>query len=179
MYTRKDSGYYDHKGRRRPKVGTFYGQAGDDYCRSNAAQNIDTNYITGGIRAFGPGRVGYHFGWEGPSMSIDTACSSSAVAINQACSSLLLRESDMALAGGANLLTNSDYFAGLSRAKFVSSTGPCKTLDETADGYCRADGVASVVLKRYSDAVRDKDNILGVIRSIETNHAGSAISITQ
>jgi acyl transferase domain-containing protein/acyl carrier protein len=173
----ESAGYYDPGGPR-PKFGTFYGQAGDDYRQVNSGQNIDTNYITGGIRAFAPGRVSYYFGWEGPSMNIDTACSSSAVAINQACSSLRLGESDMALAGGVNLLTSSDFFAGLSRAKFISTTGPCKTLDETADGYCRADGAGSVVLKRYEDAFRDNDNIIGIIRSIETGHAGTAISIT-
>ena len=173
----ESAGYYDPGGPR-PKFGTFYGQAGDDYRQVNSGQNIDTNYITGGIRAFAPGRVSYYFGWEGPSMNIDTACSSSAVAINQACSSLRLGESDMALAGGVNLLTSSDFFAGLSRARFISTTGPCKTLDETADGYCRADGAGSVVLKRYEDALRDNDEILGVIRSIETSHAGTAISIT-
>jgi acyl transferase domain-containing protein/acyl carrier protein len=173
----ESAGYYDPGGPR-PKFGTFYGQAGDDYRQVNSGQNIDTNYITGGIRAFAPGRVSYYLGWEGPSMNIDTACSSSAVAINQACSSLRLGESDMALAGGVNLLTSSDFFAGLSRARFISTTGPCKTLDETADGYCRADGAGSVVLKRYKDAIRDRDDIIGVIRSIETGHAGTAISIT-
>jgi len=174
----QDAGYYDTGELPRPKFGTFYGQAGDDYRQVNSGQNIDTNYITGGIRAFAPGRVSYYFGWEGPSMNIDTACSSSAVAINQACSSLRLGECDLALAGGVNLLTSSDFFAGLSRAKFISTTGPCKTLDETADGYCRADGAGSIVVKRYQDALRDNDNILGVIRSIETAHAGTAISIT-
>ena len=96
----------------------------------------------------------------------------------EAISSLRLKECDVALAGGANLLTCSDMFAGLSRARFVSSTGPCKTFDESADGYCRADATATVVLKRFNDAVRDKDKILGVIRSIETHHAGTAISLT-
>jgi acyl transferase domain-containing protein/acyl carrier protein len=174
----QDAGYYDPGSVLRPKFGTFYGQAGDDYRQVNSGQNIDTNYITGGIRAFAPGRVSYYFGWEGPSVNIDTACSSSAVAINQACLSLRLNNCDMALAGGVNLLTSSDFFAGLSRARFLSTTGPCKTLDETADGYCRGDGAGSIVIKRYQDALRDNDNILGVIRSIETAHAGTAISIT-
>jgi acyl transferase domain-containing protein len=174
----QDAGYSDFGSKHRPKFGTFYGQAADDYRQVNSGQNIDTNYVTGGIRAFAPGRVSYYFGWEGPSMSIDTACSSSAVAINQACSSLRLGECDMALAGGVNLLTSSELFAGLSRARFVSTTGPCKTLDDTADGYCRGDGAGSIVIKRYRDALRDNDNVLGVIRSIETAHAGTAISIT-
>ena len=175
----ESAGYYDKDDQDvRPRNGTFYGVAGDDYRQVNSGQDVDINYITGGTRAFGPGRVSYHFGWEGPSMSVDAACSASAVAIHQAISSLRLKECDTALAGGANLLTCSDMFAGLSRAKFVCSTGPCKTFDETADGYCRADATATVVLKRFGDAVRLKDNILGVIKSIETHHAGTAISLT-
>ena len=175
----ESAGYYDNGDPNiRPMNSTFYGVAGDDYRQVNSGQDVDTNFITGGTRAFGPGRVNYYFGWKGPSMSIDTACSASAVAIHQAISSLKLKECDVALAGGANLLTCSDMFAGLSRAKFVCSTGPCKTFDETADGYCRADATATVVLKRLSDALRDKDNILGIIRSIGTNHAGTAISLT-
>lgn len=175
----ESSGYYDNGDQAtRPMNGTFYGVAGDDYRNANSSQDIDTNYITGGIRAFGPGRVSYYLGWEGPSMSVDTACSASGVAIHQAITSLRLRECDLALAGGTNLLSCSDLFAGLSRANFVSATGSCKTFDETADGYCRADGFASVVLKRFTDAVQDKDNILGVIRSVETHHAGTAISLT-
>ncbi|KAK5630376.1 hypothetical protein RRF57_006091 [Xylaria bambusicola] len=173
------AGYYDAgDSSSRPKNGTFYGVAGDDYRQANSSQDVDINYITGGTRAFGPGRVSYYFGWEGPSMSIDTACSASAVAMHQAITSLRRKECDVALSGGANLLTCSDMFAGLSRARFVNRTGPCKTFDETADGYCRADGFATVVFKRLGDAIRDKDNILGVIRSVGTNHAGTAISLT-
>ena len=160
-------------------VGTYYGQGGDDYRQVNSGQDVDINYITGGIRAFGPGRVSHHFGWKGPSMTVDTACSASAVAIHQACSALKMGECDMALAGGANLLTCSDMFAGLSRASFLSQTGSCKTWDESADGYCRADAVATIVLKRVDNALKDGDNILGVIRSIATNHAADAVSITQ
>ncbi|KAJ8133084.1 hypothetical protein O1611_g542 [Lasiodiplodia mahajangana] len=175
----ESAGYYDTgDSDSRPRNGTFYGVAGDDYRQANSSQDVDINYITGGTRAFGPGRVSYYFGWEGPSMSVDTACSASAVAMHQAITSLRRRECDVALSGGANLLTCSDMFAGLSRAHFVNKTGPCKTFDETADGYCRADGFATVVFKRFGDAVRDKDNILGIIRSVETYHAGTAISLT-
>ncbi|KAI1178437.1 hypothetical protein F4777DRAFT_96275 [Nemania sp. FL0916] len=175
----ESAGYYDTgDSGSRPKNGTFYGVAGDDYRQANSSQDVDINYITGGTRAFGPGRVSYYFGWEGPSMSVDTACSASAVAMHQAMMSLKLRECDVALSGGANLLTCSDMFAGLTRARFVNTTGPCKTFDEAADGYCRADGFATVVFKRFADAIRDKDNILGVIRSVETYHAGTAISLT-
>lgn len=78
-----------------------------------------------------------------------------------------------------NVLTNSDPYAGLSRGHFLSKTpNACKTWDSEADGYCRADGVASVVLKRLEDAEADNDNILGVILAAGTNHSANAISIT-
>lgn len=85
----------------------------------------------------------------------------------------------MAVAGGTNVLTNSDGFAGLSNGHFLSKTpNACKTWDSEADGYCRADGVVSLVLKRLEDAEADNDNILGVILAAGTNHSAEAISIT-
>ncbi|KAK0667056.1 putative polyketide synthase [Cercophora samala] len=160
------------------RIGSFMGQTGDDYRDVNASQNVDTYFITGNIRAFGPGRLNYHFGWEGPSYSVDTACSSSAASIQLACSALLSREVDMAVGGGANLLTASDLFAGLSRGSFLSKTGGCKTFDHDADGYVRADAVGVVVMKRLDDALADRDNILAVLRATATNHSAEASSIT-
>jgi len=85
----------------------------------------------------------------------------------------------MAVAGGMNVLTNSDAFAGLSHGHFLSKTpNACKTWDCEADGYCRADGVGSIVIKRLEDAEADNDNILGVILGAGTNHSAEAISIT-
>lgn len=83
------------------------------------------------------------------------------------------------MAGGVNVLTNCDGFAGLGQGHFLT-TGPnaCKTWDAGADGYCRADAVGSIVLKRLEDAEADNDNILGVILSAATNHSAEAISIT-
>jgi acyl transferase domain-containing protein len=160
------------------RIGTFYGQTSDDWREVNAAQNIETYFIPGGVRAFAPGRINYHFGFRGPSYSVDTACSSSLAAIQVACSSLKAGECDTAVAGGVNILTAPDIFAGLSKGQFLSKTGSCKTWDSKADGYCRADGVGSIVLKRLDDAVADKNNILGVILSTATNHSADAISIT-
>ena len=160
------------------KIGTFFGQTSDDWREVNAAQNIDIYHITGGIRAFGPGRVNYHFNWEGPSFSIDTACSASLAAIHLACSSLRSGECDTAVSGGGNIISASDMFAGLSRGGFLSPTGSCKTWDSDADGYCRADGVGIVILKRLEDAILDHDNIHAVIKGISTNHSAKAISIT-
>jgi len=160
------------------RVGTFYGQASDDYREVNTAQDIGTYFIPGGCRAFAPGRISYFFGFSGPSFSCDTACSSSLATIQQACTTLWAGDADTIVAGGLNVLTNSDAFAGLGRGHFLSPTGNCKTWDSGADGYCRADGVGSVVLKRLEDAEADNDNILGVILAAATNHSGEAISIT-
>lgn len=160
------------------RVGTFYGQTSDDWREVNAAQKIATYFIPGGVRAFAPGRISYYFGFRGPSYSVDTACSSSLAAIQIACTSLRTAECDTAIAGGVNILTAPDIFAGLSRGQFLSPTGSCKTWDSKADGYCRADGVGSVILKREEDAINDRDNILGVILATATNHSADAISIT-
>ncbi|KAK6610575.1 Conidial yellow pigment biosynthesis polyketide synthase 2 [Botrytis cinerea] len=160
------------------RIGTFYGQTSDDWREINAAQDIDTYFITGGVRAFGPGRINYHFGFSGPSYSVDTACSSSMAAINLAVTSLRAGDCDTVFAGGMNVMTNPDIFSGLSKGQFLSKTGSCKTYDDSADGYCRGDGVVTLILKRLDDAVADQDPILGVIAGIATNHSAEAVSIT-
>jgi iterative type I PKS product template protein len=160
------------------KVGTFFGQTIDDWKEYNAAENVDMYYVTGGIRAFSAGRVNYHFKWDGPSYSVDSACSSSLLAIQLACNSLRSGETNMAVAGGSNILTGCNMYDGLSRGSFLSKTGSCKTFDSGADGYCRGEGVGVVVLKRLSDAIASCDPILAVIRSSATNHSAKAVSIT-
>ncbi|KAF6220093.1 hypothetical protein HO133_003224 [Letharia lupina] len=160
------------------RIGTFYGQTSDDWREINEAQDIDTYFITAGVRAFAPGRINYYFKFSGPSFSVDTACSSSAAAMQLACTSLWAGDCDTAVAGGLNVMTNSDIFAGLSRGQFLSKTGNCQTFDNDADGYCRGDGIGTVILKRLDDALADNDRILGVILETATNHSANAISIT-
>ncbi|KAJ2986930.1 hypothetical protein NUW58_g4794 [Xylaria curta] len=174
------SGYVPNRtpSTRLDRIGTFYGQTSDDWREINAAQEVDTYFITGGVRAFGPGRINYYFGFSGPSLNIDTACSSSAAAMHVACTSLWAKECDTAIVGGLSCMTNSDIFSGLSRGQFLSKKNNCNTFDNDADGYCRADGCASVIVKRLDDALADKDNILAVILGAQTNHSADAISIT-
>ena len=160
------------------RMGTFYGQASDDWRELNASQNISTYAVPGGERAFANGRVNYFFKFAGPSFNIDTACSSGAATVNAACSALWAGEADTVLAGGLNVITDPDNYAGLCNGHFLSKTGQCKVWDETADGYCRADGVGSIVIKRLEDAEADNDNILATILAAATNHSAEAISIT-
>lgn len=96
-----------------------------------------------------------------------------------ACTSLWAGDTDTVVAGGLNVLSNSDAFSGLSHGHFLSKTpNACKTWDCEADGYCRADGVGSIVMKRLEDAEADNDNILGCILAAATNHSAEAVSIT-
>ncbi|KAL8720159.1 MAG: hypothetical protein Q9225_002947 [Loekoesia sp. 1 TL-2023] len=160
------------------RIGTFYGQTSDDWREIQEGQDIDTYFIPGGVRAFAPGRINYFFKFSGPSFSVDTACSSSFAALQLAVTSLRAGDCDTAVTGGMNVLTNPDIFSGLSSGQFLSKTGNCQTFDNEADGYCRGEAVASVILKRLEDAEADKDNVLGVILESATNHSADAVSIT-
>uniref|UniRef100_L2FIR7 Polyketide synthase n=1 Tax=Colletotrichum fructicola (strain Nara gc5) TaxID=1213859 RepID=L2FIR7_COLFN len=163
-------------------VGTFVGQATDDWREHNMAQD-DPYYVTGGMRAFGPGRLNHFFGWNGPSLSVDTACSSSAMALDLAVQSLQGGKCQMAIAGGVSIISgaaDAGMYTGLSCGGFLgASDTACKTFDAAADGYTRAETVAVVVLKRLSDARKDGDVIHGVIRGIATNHSTDTNPITR
>ncbi|OAA34323.1 Beta-ketoacyl synthase [Metarhizium rileyi] len=163
----------------RDRVGVFYGMTSDDYREVSCGQNVDTYFIPGGNRAFTPGKINYFFKYCGPSVSVDTACSSSLAAIHLACNSIWRNECDTAIAGGTNVMSNPDSFVGLDRGFFLSRTGNCQTFDDEADGYCRADAVGTVVLKRLEDAIADHDPILGVIAGAHTNHSAESVSITR
>ncbi|KAI0919364.1 Type I Iterative Polyketide synthase (PKS) [Taiwanofungus camphoratus] len=156
---------------------TYVGVATNDYVQ-NLRNDIDVYYSTGTLQAFLSGKVSYAFGFSGPSMVIDTACSSSMVAIHQACRSLAIGDCSAAIAGGVNVMASPDMYLGLDRAHFLSATGQCRPWDASADGYCRAEGCGMFVLKRLSDALAENDSILGVIRGVELNQCGQAESIT-
>ncbi|KAL0944874.1 uncharacterized protein CTRU02_202761 [Colletotrichum truncatum] len=163
-------------------VGTYIGQATDDWREYNMDPD-DPYYVTGGLRAFGPGRLNHFFGWDGPSLSVDTACSSSAMAIDLAVQALRGHKCEMAVAGGVNIITgdnDSGMYAGLGRGGFLGSAGTaCKTFDATADGYTRGEAVSVVILKRLRDARKSGDTIHGVIRGIVTNHSTDTSPITR
>ncbi|KAL8665034.1 MAG: hypothetical protein Q9202_002590 [Teloschistes flavicans] len=164
---------------RRDRVGVYYGTTSNDWMETNSAQQIDTYFIPGGNRAFIPGRINYFFKFSGPSYAIDTACSSSLAGIHLACNALWRGDIDTAIAGGTNVLTNPDFTAGLDRGHFLSRTGNCQTFDDNADGYCRGEGIGTVILKRLEDAIADNDPILALILGASTNHSAESESITR
>ncbi|KAH8698369.1 hypothetical protein BGW36DRAFT_293843 [Talaromyces proteolyticus] len=160
------------------RIATYFGQTSDDWRDILLTQGVDIYYASGICRAFAPGRLNYHFKWGGPSYSIDAACASSVATISLACSALMARECDTALAGGGSILDSPAPFAGLSRGGFLSPERGCETFHEDADGYVRGEGVGVVVLKRLEDAIADNDNILSVIRGSARNYNKGASSIT-
>ncbi|CAN8103581.1 unnamed protein product [Discula destructiva] len=172
------SGYLRHHGTKPPKgglgdpVGCFIGASYSEYCENTSAHSPTAFTATGTIRAFLSGKISYHFGWSGPSEVIDTACSASIVAIHRACQAIRTGECTMALAGGVNLITGINNYLDLGKASFLSPTGQCKPFDDSADGYCRADGVGLVVLKPLAQAAMDGDHIMGVIQAVATNQGG-------
>ncbi|RDA83431.1 hypothetical protein CP532_4414 [Ophiocordyceps camponoti-leonardi (nom. inval.)] len=163
----------------RDRVGVCYGVTSNDWMETNSSQDIDAHFIPGGNRAFIPGRISYSLKVSGPSLSIDTACSSSATAVYAACNLLWQGEADTIIAGGTNVLTNPDFTAGLDRGHFLSRTGNCRTFDDEADGYCRAEGVVSLILKRLPDAIADGDDIKALILNVTSNDSADADSLTR
>ena len=158
----EQSGYFQSKTTDK-NIGCYVGVCATDYDNNVACHAPNAFTATGNLRGFIAGKVSHYFGWTGPGLTIDTACSSSAVAVHQACKSILSGDCDTALAGGTHVMTNPLWFQNLAGATFLSTTGPCKPFDAGADGYCRGEGVAAVFLKRMSSAIADGDEILGSI----------------
>ncbi|KAI9688872.1 MAG: Type I Iterative PKS [Bathelium mastoideum] len=150
-------------------VGCYIGVATQDYHDNIASQKTSAFSALGELRAFLSGRLSYQFGWTGPSMSFDTACSASMVAIDAACKAIQYGQVSAALAGGVNAISSPYLWENLRAANFLSPTGATKPFDTKADGYCRGEGVGLIFLKNLSAAIADGDPILSVI-------AGTAVS---
>ncbi|RLL95504.1 hypothetical protein CFD26_101654 [Aspergillus turcosus] len=159
-------------------IGCYVGVGGSDYDHNVGSHAPTAFSFTGTARAFVSGRISHYFGWTGPSMTIDTACSSSAVAIHQACKDIRMGECRMALAGGINIISCPNMQQNLAAARFLSPTGPCRPFDASADGYGRGEGCGFVMLKKLSSAVVDNDDILGVIVGSAANHCDGNDAIT-
>lgn len=134
--------------------------------------------VTGIAASNASSRMSYFFDWHGPSMTIDTACSSSMVCVSEAVNALRSGTSRVAIACGTNLLLAPFMYVSLSNVGMVSPTGRCHMWDERADGYSRGEGVGAIVLKTLSAAIEDGDDIACVIREIGLNHDGRTKGLT-
>ncbi|MCP4020738.1 MAG: SDR family NAD(P)-dependent oxidoreductase, partial [Desulfobacteraceae bacterium] len=134
--------------------------------------------FTGASDAIIASRLSYHLNLKGPAMVINTGCSSSGVAIHQACESLRSQESVMALAGGVFAVMDQDGLVNLSDIEMLSPTGRCRTFDAAGDGAVMSEGVGMVLLKPLSNAIEDNDSIYGIIHGSGLNQDGASNGIT-
>ncbi|MEO1132051.1 MAG: beta-ketoacyl synthase N-terminal-like domain-containing protein [Cyanobacteria bacterium J06639_1] len=162
-------------------TGVFVGICSNDYGKalvgSGDRSNIDAFYGTSNAISVAAGRVSYVLGLRGPSLSVDTACSSSLVAVHLACQSLRNGECSTAIAAGVNVLLSPETSIAFSRAHMLDADGRCRTFDASASGYSRGEGCGAIVLKRLSDAERDGDRVLALIRGTAVNHNGRSSSL--
>lgn len=175
----ESAGYFGATSNPEPDdYGCYIGAVMNNYY-DNVSCHPPTAYATlGTSRCFLSGCMSHYFGWTGPSLTIDTACSSSLVAINTACRAIWSGECSRAIAGGTNIFTSPFDYRNLHAAGFLSPSGECKPFDASADGYCRAEGVGVVVLKPLAAAIKENDNILGVIVGSAANQNQNRSHIT-
>ncbi|KZS61151.1 polyketide synthase [Mycobacterium ostraviense] len=141
-------------------------------------ESVDAYSGTGNAHSITVGRISYLLGLRGPAVAVDTACSSSLVAVHLACQSLRLRETDLALAGGVSITLRPETQIAISAWGLLSPQGRCATFDAAADGFVRGEGAGVVVLKRLTDAVRDGDRVLAVVRGSGVNQDGRSNGVT-
>jgi len=160
--------------------GVFMGIASLDYSYRMAddLSAIGPNTATGNTSSVASNRLSYAFDLHGPSLSLDTACSSSMVAFHQACQSIRSGETDMALTGGISLHLHPYGFLIFSKATMLSKTGRCQVFDEAGDGYARSEGGGVFLLKDLDKAITDGDRILAVVASSVVNTDGYKSGLT-
>ena len=156
-------------------TGVFFGLSHDD--QTPLAIDEGVYGFTESTACMASGRVAYVLDARGPALTFDTACSSGLLAVHMACRSLHDGESDLALAGGVQVMMEPRKNIWASSQGMLSPTGRCHAFDEAADGFVRSEGCVVVMLKRLPDALRDGDPILAVVRGTATNSDGHTRNI--
>jgi len=164
------------------RTGVFMGISTNDYgdvvLRSRPDGIIGPYDGTGSTFSMAAGRLSYFYGFRGPSLALDTACSSALVATALAVESLQRGACDLALGGGVNLMLDPKTTQAMCAIQALSAKGRCSTFSAEADGYIRSEGCGVIVLKRLSDAVAAGDDIKAVLRSAVVNHDGRSSGLT-
>ncbi|OKP85081.1 hypothetical protein A3844_17655 [Paenibacillus helianthi] len=173
--TLEDAGY-TRKALDKAKVGVYVGAMWSQY-QLYGASGDEREKPTSSFSSIA-NRVSYVMDFTGPSMAVDTMCSSSLTAIKLACDSLARGEADYALAGGVNVASHPNKYILVSQGKFGSTDGRCRSFGEGGDGYVPGEGVGAVLLKPLAQAVRDGDSIYGVIAGTSLNHGGKTNGYT-
>ncbi|SOC15867.1 non-ribosomal peptide synthetase [Stappia indica] len=174
----EDAGHAPHDLAGR-KVGIFVGTSTSGYRDLVAGDTGGDGYVaTGAVASVGPNRISYFLDLHGPSEPVETACSSSLVALHRAVRSIRGGDCEMALVGGVNTIVTPEAHINFAKAGMLAPDGRCKTFSAQANGYVRGEGAGMVLLRRLSDALRDGDPVLAVIRGTAVNHGGRANSLT-
>ncbi|MFI6704889.1 SDR family NAD(P)-dependent oxidoreductase [Nonomuraea sp. NPDC050478] len=160
-------------------TGVFVGVSDPSYGVLQALEpgGIGPYSMSGSALSIAANRLSYAFDLRGPSMSIDTACSSALQAVERACRALADGSTRTALAGGVNVLLSPTGFVGFSQASMLSPTGRCRAFSADADGFVRSEGGGVVVLKRLEEALADGDRIHGVIVGAAANNDGRTMGL--
>ncbi|MEU1466832.1 SDR family NAD(P)-dependent oxidoreductase [Streptomyces sp. NPDC005761] len=153
-------------------TGVYAGLYGSGYLGGAGMEHLDGYVGTGTSSAVASGRIAYHLGLQGPALTVDTACSSSLVALHLAARALLDGSCDLALAGGATLMVSPRGHVEFSRLRGLSASGECRPFAHDADGVVWGEGCGLVLLKRLSDARRDGDRVLAVVKGTAVNQDG-------
>ncbi|KAK0734704.1 hypothetical protein B0T26DRAFT_845131 [Lasiosphaeria miniovina] len=163
------------------RTAVFSASMSDDYNRMTAQDPEDHPRMatTGTFASIIPNRVSWYFDLRGPSVHVDSACSSSLLAVDLACQSIKSGEASAALVTGSNLILGPTVFQLLSAQGFMSPDSRCFSFDHRANGYARGEGVIALVVKPLLDAVRDGDMIRAVIRGSGSNQDGHTPTLTQ
>ncbi len=162
-------------------TGVFVGISSRDFEALLAARDpaaVDGYLATGSAHSVAAGRLSFLLGLGGPSLAVDTACSSALAAVHLACRSLRAGECDLALAGGVNRILTPELSVNFSRNGMLSPDGRCKAFAATADGFGRGEGCGVVLLKRLSDATAAGDPVLAVVLGSAVNHDGRTSGLT-
>lgn len=180
VYEALESAGYSLKQFAGRNVGVYTGVMTTDYRSLSERDELNSSQYaaTGNASSIIANRISYFYDFHGPSMTIDTACSASLVALHQAVLGLRSGETEMACVAGVNLMLTPEQFISESNLHMLSPTGHCRMWDVDADGYARGEGIVAIFIKTLTRALADGDNIQAIIRHTGANSDGKTQGIT-